>query len=87
MIQKTFENVYVRTGPTASRETVRSEATALRREHVLATVQVRLDMQRVTAESVAEYADAGVSELVMSLNTADVGEIDNALETFASAMF
>ncbi len=44
-------------------------------------------MQRVTAESVAEYTDAGVSELVMSLATADVGEIDKALETFASAMF
>ncbi len=68
-------------------ETVRAEATALRRDHVLATVQVRLDMRRVTAESVAEYSDAGVSELVMSLNTADVGEIDAALETFASAMF
>ena len=68
-------------------ETVRAEATPLRRDHVLATVQVRLDMRRVTAESVAEYSDAGVSELVMSLNTADVGEINAALETFASAMF
>lgn len=68
-------------------ETVRSEARLAQRDHVLATVQVRLDMQRVTAESVAEYTDAGVSELVMSLATADVGEIDKALETFASAMF
>ena len=68
-------------------ETVRAEAKKAQRDHVLATVQVRLDMRRVTLESVAEYADAGVSELVMSLNTADVGEIDKALETFASAMF
>ena len=59
----------------------------MRRDHVLATVQVRLDMRRVTPESVAEYTDAGVTELVMSLNTADVVEIDETLEAFATAMF
>ncbi len=68
-------------------DTIRSLASDARRYHVLTTVQVRLDMLRVTAESVADYTDAGVSELVMSLNTADVGEIDKALETFASTMF
>jgi probable F420-dependent oxidoreductase len=68
-------------------ETVRSEATAARREHVLETVQVRLDMQRVTAESVAAYAEAGASDLVMSLNTANIDEIEKALESFAAAMF
>ena len=68
-------------------ETVRSEAAATRREHVLDTVQVRLDMQRVTAESVATYAEAGASELVMSLNTADIGETEKALESFAATMF
>jgi hypothetical protein len=44
-------------------------------------------MQRVTTESVAEYADAGVTELVMSLGTSDVAEISAALESFASSMF
>lgn len=68
-------------------ETLRSEASPARRDHVLAMVQVRLDMERVTPELVAEYADAGVSELVMSLSTGDVREIGDALEAFAIAMF
>ena len=68
-------------------DTLRAEASQAQRDHVLATVQVRLDMGRVTLESVGEYADAGVSELVMSLNMADVTEIDKALEAFATAMF
>lgn len=68
-------------------ETIRSEALAREREHVLETVQVRLDMQRVTRESAEEYAAVGVSELVMSLNTADVGEMETAIEEFAAAMF
>jgi probable F420-dependent oxidoreductase len=68
-------------------EAVRSEAAAARREHVLDTVQVRLDMKRVTAESVAAYAEAGASDLVMSLNTANIDEIEKALESFAAAMF
>ena len=66
---------------------VRSEAGDEGRDHVLATVQVRLDMQRVTVESVAEYTDAGVTELVMSLGASDVAEISAALESFASSMF
>ena len=68
-------------------ETLCSEASPARRDHVLAMVQVRLDMERVTPELVAEYADAGVSELVMSLSTGDVREIEDALEAFAIAMF
>ena len=68
-------------------ETIRSEALAREREHVLETVQVRLDMQRVTRESVLEYAAVGVTDLVMSLNTADVREMETAIEEFAAAMF
>ena len=67
-------------------ETLRSEAESAQREHVMATVQVRLGMQRVTVESVAEYADAGVTELVVSLNTGDVQETELAMERFASEM-
>lgn len=67
-------------------ETIRSEALAREREYVLETVQVRLDMQRVTRESAEEYAAVGVSELVMSLNTADVGEMETAIESFAATM-
>ena len=51
-----------------------------------ATVQVRLDMQRVTVESVAEYADAGVTELVVSLSTGDVRETEQAMERFSSEL-
>ncbi len=43
-------------------------------------------MQRVTVESVAKYADAGVTELVVSLNTGDVQETELAMERFASEM-
>jgi alkanesulfonate monooxygenase SsuD/methylene tetrahydromethanopterin reductase-like flavin-dependent oxidoreductase (luciferase family) len=68
-------------------DVVRAEAEHWQREHVLSTVQVRLEMARVTAESSAEYADVGVSELVMSMSTGDVREIENTLETFAAAMF
>ena len=68
-------------------ETIRAEAAAAGREQVADTVQVRLDIHRVTPESVAEYADAGVTELVMSLNVADVPEIEAAIEAFAASMF
>ncbi|MFT7651566.1 MAG: putative F420-dependent oxidoreductase [Limisphaerales bacterium] len=57
------------------------------REYVLDTVQVRLDMTRITPESVADYEDAGVSDLVLSLNTGDVEAIESALETFAENYF
>jgi probable F420-dependent oxidoreductase len=68
-------------------ETVRKEAAAVQRDHVLATVQVRLAMERVTAETAAEYADVGVSELVVSVNSGDIGGQEKALEAFAAAMF
>ena len=67
-------------------EVIRSAAVAAEREHVLETVQVRLDLQRVTAQSVVEYAAAGATELVVSLNTADVQEIETAIATFAATM-
>jgi probable F420-dependent oxidoreductase len=67
--------------------TIREEASKLRRNHVLETVQVRLDMSRVTKESVADYADAGVTDLVMSINTGDVKEIDKTITAFAKEMF
>lgn len=67
-------------------EVLRPEAAAVGRAHVPDTVQVRLDMGRVNPDTAAEYADAGVTELVMSLNTADVAEIEASLESFAAAM-
>lgn len=68
-------------------KTIHSEVERNQREHVLSRVQVRLDMTRVTTESAAEYAQAGVTDLVMSLNTDSIDEIENAMEKFAAAMF
>lgn len=64
-------------------QTIRQEAAALGRDHVADAVQVRLDMARVNAESIADYQAAGVTELVMSLGVADVGEIEDAISRFA----
>jgi probable F420-dependent oxidoreductase len=66
-------------------QTIREEAGP--RDHVASLVQVRLDLSRVTADAVLEYADAGVSDLVMSLNTDNVEETADALESFAARMF
>ncbi len=68
-------------------ETVKSVAGEERRDHVLTRVQVRLDMQRVNPETTAEYEEAGVTELVMSINTANIKEIETAMESFAATMF
>ncbi|MCY4345078.1 MAG: TIGR03619 family F420-dependent LLM class oxidoreductase [Gammaproteobacteria bacterium] len=46
------------------------------------TVQLRIDIGRITAESVAEFAEAGVTDLVMSMQTEDVAQQRNALERF-----
>ena len=48
----------------------------------LTTIQVRLDMGRVTPDAVAEYADAGVTDLVVSLSSGDVAATRIALERF-----
>jgi probable F420-dependent oxidoreductase len=61
------------------------EAAAAADRAPLQEIQVRLDMSQVTPGSVAEYADAGVTELVMSINSGDVGENHEALRRFAAA--
>ncbi|MYE52296.1 MAG: LLM class F420-dependent oxidoreductase, partial [Gammaproteobacteria bacterium] len=68
-------------------QALRAEAAAVNRPEIPTMVQVRLDMKRVTPESAAEYADAGVTDLVMSLNSGDVQRNEDALEAFAAAMF
>ena len=45
-------------------------------------VQLRIDIGRITAESVAKFAEAGVTDLVMSMQTEDVAQQRNALERF-----
>ncbi|MYF09863.1 MAG: LLM class F420-dependent oxidoreductase [Gammaproteobacteria bacterium] len=68
-------------------QALRAEAATVNRPEIPTMVQVRLDMKRVTPESAAEYADAGVTDLVMSLNSGDVQRNEDALEAFAAAMF
>ena len=46
------------------------------------TVQLRIQMGRITSEAVADYEGAGVTELVMSLDTGSLAERRVALERF-----
>jgi alkanesulfonate monooxygenase SsuD/methylene tetrahydromethanopterin reductase-like flavin-dependent oxidoreductase (luciferase family) len=53
----------------------------------LTDVSVRLDMRQVTSDNRVEYADAGVTELVVSLASGDVGNNRDALRRFADNHF
>lgn len=46
-------------------------------------VSVRLDMRQINPELVADYADAGATELVVSLASGDIEENREALQLFA----
>ena len=48
----------------------------------LEIVQLRIDMRRINAESVADFADAGVTDLVVSLQSEDVAKQREALRRF-----
>ncbi len=65
---------------------LRDEATAAGRPDVARRVSVRVDMSQVHPGSIAEYADAGVGELVVGLGTADVDAIRAEIDRFAVAM-
>lgn len=67
--------------------TIHEAARELGREAIPETVQVRLDMSRVNQEAVAEYEAAGVTDLVMSVQTGDVRKQEAELERFANDMF
>ena len=45
-----------------------------------------LDMDRVNAESVAEYEAAGVTDLVMHVSTSNIAKQEAAMEEFATRM-
>jgi probable F420-dependent oxidoreductase len=65
---------------------LRDQAATAGRPHAATRVSVRLDMSQVHPGSVQEYADAGVSELVVGLGTADVDAIRAEIDRFAEAM-
>ncbi len=53
----------------------------------LTEVQVRLDMSQVTPDNARDYAEAGVTELVVSVNSGDMETNSNAIHAFAAAQF
>ena len=48
----------------------------------MTTIQVRLEISRVTPETVLDYADAGVTDLVLSLSTGNVADTRAAMDSF-----
>ena len=65
---------------------LREQAEAAGRPEVAERVSVRVDMNQVHPGTVAEYAEAGVSELVVGLGTANVDAIRGEIDRFAEAM-
>ncbi len=53
----------------------------------LSELQVRLDMSQVTPASAADYAAAGVTELVVSLTSGDIEKNREAMRQFADTHF
>ena len=67
-------------------EVLREEADKVGRSHVPTAVQVRVGMSRVDAETSAAYAQAGVTDLVMHVESSDVAKHRQELERFANSM-
>ena len=65
---------------------LREEAASAGRPEVAERVSVRVDMSRVHPGTVAEYTEAGVSELVVGLGTADVSAMRDEIDRFAEVM-
>ena len=65
---------------------IREEAEAEGRAQVPQAVQVRLDIKRVTPETVAEYEAAGVTDLIMHVSTSSVEKQALEMERFATDM-
>ncbi|MEM7079652.1 MAG: LLM class F420-dependent oxidoreductase [Pseudomonadota bacterium] len=68
-------------------EVLRAAAAEAGREHVPQAIQVRLDMNRVDAESVAAYEAVGVTELVMHVSTSNPAKQEAEMCAFAARMF
>ncbi|WP_420444389.1 LLM class F420-dependent oxidoreductase [Candidatus Poriferisodalis sp.] len=64
--------------------TIREAADAAGRPGIPAEISVRLGADALTPERAAEYAAVGVTELVISWNTGDIGVISEGLAAFAS---
>ncbi|MBX2881262.1 MAG: LLM class F420-dependent oxidoreductase [Granulosicoccus sp.] len=66
---------------------IKEEAAAVGRgDQIPQAVQVRLDMNRVDEQAVADYAAEGVTDLVMHVSTSDPAKQIAAMEEFAERM-
>ena len=66
---------------------LREHAQAAGRTHVGELVQVRLDMSRITAQAVLDYAAEGVTDLIAHTSTAKVADIRSSMTAFAQTHF
>ena len=64
-------------------QTLRERTRELGREHVPQAVQVRLDMNRLDAETIAAYEAEGVTDLVVHVSTSKVEKQRAAMAEFA----
>ncbi len=62
---------------------IQAEAERANRSGVPNAIQIRLAMENITPELIAEYESLGVTELVLSLNTGEVAEIETGMMQFA----
>ena len=74
-------------GVTRRLAAIRDEANLAGRPEATSMVQVRLGMERVNAESAAEYEAAGVTDLVMHVLSSDSHSQQTEIERFAAEMF
>jgi len=74
-------------GVTRRLAAIREEANLAGRPEATSMVQVRLGMERVNAESAAEYEAAGVTDLVMHVLSSDPHSQQTEIERFAAEMF
>ena len=64
-------------------ESLREHTRGLGREHMPQAVQVRLDMNRLDAETIAAYEEEGVMDLVVHVSSSSVEKQRAAIEEFA----
>lgn len=64
-------------------ESLHEQTRELGREHVPQAVQVRLDMNRLDVETIAAYAEEGVTDLVVHASSSSVEKQRLAMEEFA----
>ena len=74
-------------GVTRRLAAISDEANLAGRPEATSMVQVRLGMERVNAESAAEYEAAGVTDLVMHVLSSDPHCQQTEIERFAAEMF